>query len=117
VSWLNNDIQAILHEIIFGEILMSNAPNTTENVTIHLKVKDYATWRTSYNGHEKDRASAGITNGKVFRSAENPNDLVILQDVADVSKARTWLGSNEMKSVMEKSGVVGSPSIRFAAAA
>jgi hypothetical protein len=61
--------------------------------------------------------SAGITNGKVFRSAENPNDLVILQDVADVSKARTWLGSNEMKSVMEKSGVVGSPSIRFAAAA
>jgi hypothetical protein len=120
--WLNSsqlvdDIQAILHETIFGEILMSNAPNTTENVTIHLKVKDYATWRTSYNGHEKDRVSAGITNGKVFRSAENPNDLVILQDVADVSKARTWLGSNEMKSVMEKSGVVGSPSIRFAAAA
>jgi hypothetical protein len=96
---------------------MSNAPNTTENVMIHLKVKDYATWRTSYNGHEKDRASAGITNGKVFRSAENPNDLLILQDVADVSKARTWLGSNEMKSVTEKSGVVGSPSIRFAAAA
>jgi hypothetical protein len=117
VSWLNNHIQAILHEITFGEILMSNAPNTTENVMIHLKVKDYATWRTSYNGHEKDRASAGITNGKVFRSAENPNDLLILQDVADVSKARTWLGSNEMKSVTEKSGVVGSPSIRFAAAA
>ena len=41
---------------------MSNAPNTTENVTIHLKVKDYATWRTSSNGHEKDRATAGITN-------------------------------------------------------
>ena len=29
----------------------------------------------------------------------------------------TWLGSNEMKAVMEKSGVLGSPSIRFAAAA
>jgi hypothetical protein len=44
-------------------------------------------------------------------------NVVILQDVADVSKARTWLGSPEMKSVMEKSGVVGSPGIRFAAAA
>jgi hypothetical protein len=43
------------------------------------------------------------------------NDVLILADVADVSKARTWLGSSEMKSVMEKSGVVGSPSIRFAA--
>ena len=70
-----------------------------------------------HNGHEKDRTSAGITNGRVFRSPEDPNDVVILQDVADVSKARTWLGSNEMKAVMEKSDVIGSPSIRFAAAA
>jgi hypothetical protein len=40
---------------------------------------------------------------------------LILQDVADVSKARTWLGSSEMKTVLEKSGVIGSPTIRFAA--
>jgi hypothetical protein len=90
-------------------------PNTRENMTVHLKVKDYNAWRTSYNGHDKDRASAGITNGKVFRSADDPNDVLILQDAADVSKARTWFGSNEMKATMEKSGVVGSPSIRFAA--
>jgi hypothetical protein len=86
-----------------------------ENLTVHIKVKDFNAWRTSYNGHEKDRASAGITNGRVFRSPDDPNDVVVLQDVADVSKARTWFGSNEMKSVMEKSGVVGSPNIRFAA--
>jgi hypothetical protein len=42
---------------------------------------------------------------------------VILQDVADVAKARAWYGSAEMKTTMEKSGVVGSPNIRFAAAA
>jgi hypothetical protein len=45
------------------------------------------------------------------------NDVVILQDVADVAKARTWYASSEMKTMMEKSGVLGSPSIRFAAAA
>jgi hypothetical protein len=88
-----------------------------ENLTVHLKVKDFDAWRTSYNGHEKDRASAGITNGRVFRSPDDPNDVVILQDVADVSKARTWLTSNEMKLVMEKRGVVRAPNIRFAAAA
>ena len=87
-----------------------------ENMTIHLKVKDFSAWRTSYNGHEKERASAGITNGRVFHSPDNPNDVVILQDVVDISKARTWLTSSEMKSVMEKSGVLGLPSIRFAAA-
>jgi hypothetical protein len=88
-----------------------------ENLTVHLKVKDFNAWRTSYEGNEKDRASAGITNGRVFCNANDANDLVILQDVADVSKARTWLDSKEMKSMMEKSGVIGSPSIRFAAAA
>lgn len=31
-----------------------------ENLTAHLKVKDFNAWRTSYNGHEKDRTSAGI---------------------------------------------------------
>ena len=96
---------------------MTNTQHTNENLTVHFKVKDFNAWRSSYNGHEKDRASAGITNGRVFRSADDPNDVVILQDVADVSKARTWLTSNEMKSAMEKSGVLGSPSIRFAAAA
>ena len=38
-------------------------------------------------------------------------------DVADVAKARTWLGSDEMKATMQKSGVVGSPHFRFVAAA
>jgi hypothetical protein len=74
-----------------------------ENLTIHFKVKDFNAWQTSYNGNEKNRASAGITKSKVFRSAE------------DVSKARAWYGSSEMKAVLEKSGVVGSPSICAAA--
>ena len=89
--------------------------NTNQNMTVNFKVKDFNAWRTSYSGHEKDRASAGITNGKVFRSADDPNDVLILQDVADVSKVRTWLGSSEMKTVLEKSGVIGSPTIQFAA--
>ena len=88
---------------------------TNENLTIHLKVKDYAAWRTGYDSREKNRISAGITNGRVFRRAEDQNDVVILQDVADVAKARTWLASDEMKAAMEKGGVVGSPNIRFAA--
>ena len=92
-----------------------NAQHPTEKLTIHHKVKDYAAWRTGYNAHEKSRLSAGITNGRVFRSPEDPNDVVVLQDVADVTKARTWFGSDDLKAAMQKSGVIGSPSIRFAA--
>ena len=96
---------------------MTNATHTTENMMIHHKVKDYATWRSGYDGHEKSRLSAGITNGRVFRSTEDPNDVVILQDVAGVAKARSWSGSDDLKAAMQKAGVLGSPNIRFAAAA
>jgi CRISPR/Cas system CSM-associated protein Csm5 (group 7 of RAMP superfamily) len=96
------------------KIFTKESKMNNENLTIHFKVKDFNAWQTSYNGNEKNRTSAGITKSKVFRSNDDPNDVLLLQDVADVSKARTWYGSSEMKSLMEKSGVVGSPSIRAA---
>lgn len=92
-----------------------NAQHGSENLTIHHKVKDYATWRKGYDEHEKSRASEGVTNGKVFRSTEDPNDILILQDVADVAKARAWLAGADLKTAMEKAGVVGSTIFRFAA--
>jgi hypothetical protein len=92
-----------------------NEQHTTENLTIHHKVKDYATWRAGYDAHQTSRRTAGITNGRVFRNAEDPNDVVVVQDVADVAKARTWFGSEDMKETMQKSGVIGSPTVRFAA--
>ena len=92
-----------------------NTQHGTENLTIHHKVKDYATWRKGYDEHEKSRASAGVTNGKVFRSTEDPNDILILQDVADVAKARAWLGGADLKTAMEKAGVTGPTIFRFAA--
>ena len=92
-----------------------NSQHATENLTIHHKVTDYTAWRKGYDAHEQNRRTAGITNGRVFRSAEDPNDVVVLQDVADLAKARTWCDSDDLKAAMQKAGVVGSPTIRFAA--
>jgi hypothetical protein len=94
---------------------MTNTQHTNDNLTVHFKVKDFNAWRAGYNGREKSRVSAGITNGRVFRSADDPNDVVVLQDVADLAKARTWIGSDDLKAAIQKDGVIGSPSIRFAA--
>jgi hypothetical protein len=91
-----------------------NAPHATENLTVHFKVQDYAKWRTGYDARETNRRSAGITNGRVFCNAQDPNDVVVLQDVGDVAKARTYFASEDQKAAMQKSGVIGSPSVRFA---
>ena len=52
--------------------------------------------------HEQNRHSAGITNGRVFRRAEDPNDVVVVQDVTDVAKARTFVTSEDVKSAMQR---------------
>ena len=53
-------------------------------------VHDYGAWRPVYDAHEAARTAAGLTNGRVYRSAEDPND------------------------AMQRAGVVGQPEIRFA---
>ena len=45
--------------------------------------RDYAAWRPAYDAHEGARTAAGLTNGRVFRSAEAPNDLLVMFDMAD----------------------------------
>jgi hypothetical protein len=82
-------------------------------MVIHHKVRDYTAWRPAYDGHETSRAGAGITNGRVYRKAEDPNDLVILFDIADVARARAWTAGEDLKTVMGKAGVLGAPTIHF----
>jgi len=91
-----------------------NTQHSNENFSIHHQVKDYAAWRRGYDEHEKSRLTAGVTNGRVFRGADNPNDIVVFQDVADVAKARAWFAGEDAKAAMQKAGVIGTPSIRFA---
>lgn len=61
------------------------------------------------------RAGAGLTNGRVYRKAEDPNDLVILLDVADVTKARAFAASEDLVTAMREAGVLGAPGIYFIA--
>ena len=94
---------------------MTSSMNTNKNLTVQFKVQDYGKWRTAFDGREKGRVEAGITNGKVYRGVEDPNDIIVLGDAADVAKARTFLGSDDLKAAWQKSGMQGSPNIRFAA--
>lgn len=84
------------------------------SLIVQHKVRDYAMWRPAFDNHEPSRSGAGITNGRVYRKAEDPNDLVLLFDVADAAKARAWAAGDDLKNAMEKAGVVGAPTVHFA---
>jgi hypothetical protein len=82
-------------------------------MVVQHKVSDYTAWRPVYDAHEASRTGAGVTNGRVYRKAEDPNDLLLLHEVADVAKARAWTEGDDLRTAMQKSGVVGEPAIYF----
>jgi hypothetical protein len=82
---------------------------------IHHRVQNYEAWRPVYDAHEPTRNAAGLSNGQVFRSAEDPDDLVILFDMADRQKAEAFVASEDLKVAMQRSGVQGKPDVQFTA--
>ena len=77
-------------------------------------VRDYGAWRPVYDGHEAARTAAGRTNGRVYRSAEDPNDILLLFDVADRRRAEEFAASDDLRTAMQRAGVVGQPELRYA---
>ncbi len=78
------------------------------------RLRDYGAWRPAYDAHEAARTAAGLTNGRVFRSAEDPNDILLLFDMADRRRAEEFGRSDDLREAMQRAGVVGQPEIRYA---
>jgi hypothetical protein len=82
-------------------------------MVIQHKVRDYDAWRQVYDAHQASRTGAGATNGRVYRKAEDPNDVLVVLDIADVAKARAWTEGQDLRAAMEKAGVASKPVIYF----
>ena len=77
------------------------------------KVRDYATWRSGYDAHVPKRIEAGLQELHLFRSADDPNEIVILFEALDLGHARTFAESADLKATMQEVGVIDAPDIWF----
>jgi hypothetical protein len=77
------------------------------------KVMDYSKWRPLFDGHAEPQRSAGLTNPRVFRSAEDPNELVVIFDMNDTKAAKEFAASPRLHEAMREGGVIDSPTILF----
>ena len=80
---------------------------------IHHKVNDFAAWKPIYDAHEPKRIGAGLSNGRVFQSVDDGNDVVILFDMADAQRARDFAASEDLRTTMARAGVLGPPTLHF----
>src|SRR5262249_3553768 len=82
-------------------------------LVIRHKAADYGKWRHEFDRHAKAQRAAGLTNARVFRSSDDPNEVVILFTTNDMAKAKDFVASPDLKSTMAKAGVVDSPTFYF----
>lgn len=94
-----------------GAVAQTASQSGTSIVAIELKVTDYAKWRSNYDSAAAIREKGGITSSHVYRSADDPNTILVWDETKDPAKTRDTLTSPEMKNTMQQAGVIGPPKI------
>lgn len=79
------------------------------------RVRDYDRWKEIFDAHADERAAAGSLGGRVFRDGDDPEDVVIVLEWADLDRARDFAEREDMQESMERAGVMGEPDFLFLA--
>jgi heme-degrading monooxygenase HmoA len=80
---------------------------------VHHEVEDYKKWKTVFDAHSFARSETGSKGGKVFRSANNPNEIFVLLEWDSIENAQKFGQSENIKEIMKNAGIVGIPAIHF----
>ena len=80
---------------------------------IRHKVKDYGKWRPMFDKHSLMQKAAGLSNPRVFRSADDKSEIVVVFDTKDTKRAKDFAASPDLRETMAKAGVMDDPTIYF----
>lgn len=112
---IDGGIQQTVEEECHIALLVAPWEVTMAMMTVQFTIGEYSKWRKGFDAGKPMRASAGISNERVFRNADNPNEVIIVGDASDVQKAQQMMSSPELKARMQESGVVGAPKVHVMA--
>ena len=70
-----------------------------------LDVDDYGRWKAGFDASEPMRRANGEGKFQTFQSIDNPNQVVVLVEWADVEVARAAMAAEGLKDLMIEAGV------------
>jgi len=86
------------------------------HMLIRHRVHDFDKWKASYDAHRQFRAAAGLKDLHLWHNVNDPKEIFLLFEAADVAKAKAFAKSAELKERMTTAGVIGPPDISFLSA-
>ncbi len=77
------------------------------------KVRNFSDWKHGFDAHLSKRTDAGLAEKHLLRGANDPNEVVILFEAKDLSRAKAFAESADLRETMQKVGVIDKPDIYF----
>lgn len=81
------------------------------HVMVHQRVTDFAKWKPVYDRQVAAREKAGIKELRVWRTFEDPNEVVMLFQGADIARVRGFFEDVKLRKANAKAGVTDKPEI------
>jgi hypothetical protein len=78
-------------------------------VIVQHRVKDFDIWLPFFEQHADARRAAGCTSAKVYRHADDPNNVTAIFEVVDRARWERLGTSNDLRDILQRSGVIGTP--------
>ncbi len=82
---------------------------------VRIRLVDFDWWRAVFDEPEQIeiRTAYGCLGTRVFRSVDNPSEVVLLMEWGDIDGAKEYGISDELRLAMGRSGGSDRPSIHF----
>src|SRR5215210_7706022 len=71
------------------------------------RVRDYARWREVFDADTGNREATGCRGARIFRNAEDPEEVVVLFEWDSLERARRRIASLTLNRKFEEAGVSG----------
>ncbi|MFT3682903.1 MAG: hypothetical protein QM791_21775 [Ferruginibacter sp.] len=82
-------------------------------VVVKHKVTDFAKWLVAYEAHDSARLANGLHKYVIGRGFTDTNMVLVAMKADDMAKAKAFSKDPSLKTVMQKAGVTGAPTISF----
>jgi quinol monooxygenase YgiN len=76
-------------------------------------VKDFAEWKIVFDSNKDLRTSSGELSYQIYRDVSDPNKVTTINKWNTLANAQKFALSTDLKTAMEKAGVLGVPSVHF----
>jgi hypothetical protein len=77
------------------------------------RVKDYAKWKTVFDEHAGKRKELGSKGGRIFRNSERPDEILVLTEWGELSKAREFTRWGDPDAIRKSAGLIDQPDVCF----